>query len=591
MTLDGKETRIMSMGVKGKFVSVCAALSAFTVVVGVIGLVSLRSVAAKYDIIASFNMPNIKAMGEMLADQRRFRIDVTKLAIDGLSAEQISSTITDAEKYAQDYMEADKAYNDVPFAPGEEEIYKPVNASWKVQYQHGQNIFEMAKNPKEHAKLVSIVLGDFEKESSSYGGLIGKLIDFHVSWAKRSVAEAKSASTIGSTLSSVLVIVGFAASLIVGVFFASSLAKVLSQIANTLSAGAEDVASASTEVSTASASLSSSATEQAAAIQETASSIEEISATIKKNADNSKRSASLSEQSQSVAVEGKEIVQGVIETISDISRSNDEVTQQMEASNREFAEIVKVISDIGNKTKVINDIVFQTKLLSFNASVEAARAGEHGKGFAVVAEEVGNLAQMSGNAAREITSMLDESIQRVERIVNDTKSKIEILVTQSRDKIQKGTTVANKCGESLSNLVENVSSVNQMIGEIAQASQEQANGVSEINNAISQLDQVTQQNASASQQSASAANQLSSQAESLRTSVSMLLALVNGNASSQSFRVADKAPAVSKRTVAPPKAPRSSKKETGNVVQLKQPVAPSAARTVPDESDQRFKAV
>lgn len=102
----------------------------------------------------------------------------------------------------------------------------------------------------------------------------------------------------------------------------------------------------------------------------------------------------------------------MIHSITEISESNDRIMSQVADGNRKISEIVQVISEIGNKTKVINDIVFQTKLLSFNASVEAARAGEHGKGFAVVAEEVGNLAQMSGNAAKEISDMLNGSVSR-----------------------------------------------------------------------------------------------------------------------------------------------------------------------------------
>lgn len=202
--------------------------------------------------------------------------------------------------------------------------------------------------------------------------------------------------------------------------------------------------------------------------------------------------------------------------------------QQINQSNEQMTDIVRVIQEIGNKTKVINDIVFQTKLLSFNASVEAARAGEHGKGFAVVAEEVGNLAQMSGNAAKDISSMLGESIQKVEAIVQDTKVKVESLVAQGKGRVEAGVNVARQCGEVLNEIVSDVTSVSGMAKEIASASQEQSIGISEINKAMGQLDQVTQQNASASEHAASAAQKLSTQAESLQRSVVSLVGTIEG---------------------------------------------------------------
>jgi methyl-accepting chemotaxis protein len=201
---------------------------------------------------------------------------------------------------------------------------------------------------------------------------------------------------------------------------------------------------------------------------------------------------------------------------------------QVEESNQNLAEIVKVITEIGSKTKIINDIVFQTKLLSFNASVEAARAGEQGKGFAVVAEEVGKLAQMSGAAAKEISDMLDGSIKKVQNIVSETKSKVEALIEQGKEKVTIGTSVAKQCGEALDQMVSSVSEVSRMVSEIAMASQEQAEGVKQINQAMGQLDQTTQQNASGSQETASAAEELSSQADALRAMVIELTQTIEG---------------------------------------------------------------
>ena len=249
---------------------------------------------------------------------------------------------------------------------------------------------------------------------------------------------------------------------------------------------------------------------------------------VEKNSENAEMSTSVANHSQDTAEKGKGVVQEMIVSIEQIDRSNTDIMTQIEASNRQISEIVKVISDIGTKTNVINDIVFQTKLLSFNASVEAARAGEYGKGFAVVAEEVGNLAQMSGDAAKEITDMLNESIRVVEGIVKDTQTRVESLVKVGKGKVEVGSNIAKRCGEVLSEIVTSVRSVSQMVGEISAGSHEQSKGVDEISKAIVQLDQVTQENSNSSQSFAETAERLSAQAAALKHSVQLLTQTLNG---------------------------------------------------------------
>jgi hypothetical protein len=216
--------------------------------------------------------------------------------------------------------------------------------------------------------------------------------------------------------------------IVFSVFFSMSIAGLISKVTTALSGNSKDVADASNKIASSSTELSEAATEQAAALQETVAAVDEISAMVDKNAESANRSKEASVQSRDAAMRGRQIVDTMIQAIGEINQSNDDVSQQVETSNNQLAEITKLINDIGSKTKVINEIVFQTKLLSFNASVEAARAGEYGKGFAVVAEEVGNLAQMSGNAAKEITALLTESVQKVENIVNESKTKLILII-------------------------------------------------------------------------------------------------------------------------------------------------------------------
>jgi len=317
-------------------------------------------------------------------------------------------------------------------------------------------------------------------------------------------------------------------SLLIAFRFSTGLSNRLSNLADQLSSGASNVASTSKEIAISSGRLSEAATEQASAIQETAASLDEVSAMLRSASDNASKSQDVSRKSHEFAEKGKMSIQEMIQAISVINQSNDMIMRQVDQGNLKIAEIIHMIEEIGQKTKVINDIVFQTKLLSFNASVEAARAGEHGKGFAVVAEEVGNLAQMSGNAATEISSLLESSIQKVEQIISETKTNVNQSVQEGRQKVNHGTDIAKRCHDLLDQILESVKNVDTMVTQIATSSIEQTQGVGEINKAMNQLDSATHQNTSIAHQEAGTSVQLEKGAIELEAMVLDLIAMVKG---------------------------------------------------------------
>jgi methyl-accepting chemotaxis protein len=308
-----------------------------------------------------------------------------------------------------------------------------------------------------------------------------------------------------------------------------SISNTFGKLARRLLIGTDNLTLALKAVASSSVTLSDASTQQASAIQETAASVDEVSAMARKSADNASASQKVSENSRLAAEEGHAAIQEMIQAIEDISKNNTAIMTQVENGNRQISEIVKVIGEIETKTKVINDIVFQTKLLSFNASVEAARAGEHGKGFAVVAEEVGKLAQMSGNAAKEISLMLAASILKVEGIVNETKSKVEHLVIEGKSRVDGGTRIAHKCGEALAVIITTVMEVDGMIAEISSASGEQAQGVSEINKAMNQLDQTVQKNSVVALETSKSSEQLSAHANGIKQTIQELYQMIGNH--------------------------------------------------------------
>ncbi|CBW26101.1 putative methyl-accepting chemotaxis protein [Halobacteriovorax marinus SJ] len=302
----------------------------------------------------------------------------------------------------------------------------------------------------------------------------------------------------------------------------------LLNIANKLFSTSEEVAKGAKDSLRNCEHLASSSQEQAASLQETVSSVEEINAMISRNATSAEESKTTSLESQRSASNGKNRVDEMVTTIDEIASNNDNVIKRMQQTNDEVTEILNIIKNINDKTKVINDIVFQTKLLSFNASVEAARAGESGKGFAVVAEEVGALANMSGNASEEIRELIENSMAKVEGIVSSTTSVMEKMIEDGKRAVSKGKERAQECKVVLDEIINNVDNVNRKVAEIASASKEQSQGVDEISRAMELLDQVSHKNNDVVISTEASSKELQKEADDLIYVVEEVRELVNG---------------------------------------------------------------
>ncbi|WP_151636215.1 methyl-accepting chemotaxis protein [Noviherbaspirillum aerium] len=252
----------------------------------------------------------------------------------------------------------------------------------------------------------------------------------------------------------------------------------LASIVSDVRTGTETIATASSQVAAGSQDLSSRTEQQASTLEETASSMEEITSTVKQNADNARQANTLADTASNIAVRGGEVIGQVVATMGDITDSSR-----------------KIVDIIG----VIDGIAFQTNILALNAAVEAARAGEQGRGFAVVAAEVRTLAQRSAAAAKEIKSLIDNSVERVEA----------------------GSTLVNEAGTTMKEIVDSVRRVTDIMGEITSASQEQTTGIEQINQAVAQMDEVTQQNAALVEEAAAASDAMRDQAARLSQLVSV----------------------------------------------------------------------
>lgn len=326
------------------------------------------------------------------------------------------------------------------------------------------------------------------------------------------------------TIGSILILVTF----IIGVVVFKKVNQAIFQIIHNLSRNSFELTAASSQISRTSAELSSAAIQQSSSVEETASSTNEMSSVLEKNLETAKNSHHIAQKALSFSKNGKEVILKLVEKMKDIEKSNYELIKTIENSNKKIEDVTKVISNIGEKTKIINEIVFQTKLLSFNASVEAARAGEHGRGFSVVAEEIGKLASMSGKSADDISQILVESVNHVEGIIRETKTEIQNQLEIGKSFTSKAFEVAEESSLVFTQIYDLNEEISVASQDIVNASHEQALGINEINQALSQLNQVTQINTQASNESSDAATSLNREALKLQQSISLLEKVILG---------------------------------------------------------------
>ena len=315
----------------------------------------------------------------------------------------------------------------------------------------------------------------------------------------------------------------------------SAMAQMISGLADTVNqvrTGADSVATASSQIAQGNSDLSARTESQASSLQQTAAAVEQMAGTVRTNADNARQANQLASAASEVAARGGSVVEQVVETMNGI-----------QASSQKISDIIGVI----------DGIAFQTNILALNAAVEAARAGEQGRGFAVVAGEVRSLAQRSANAAREIKTLINDSVE----------------------KVNAGSALVSTAGSTMGDVVTQVRKVTDLVGEIAHASSEQSQGIGQINQAVAQLDQSTQQNAALVEESMAAAESLRSQANKLAQAVNVFKTNQSGLVQSQVSAVISQAKVSSAQAFKAGKSNLSSAASASVISQAAAPQLPS----------------
>lgn len=459
-------------------------LAAITLIVGAIGYYGAYSGDQSTEEIGEIRLPSVQSLQNMNIAVIEIYAAQQALMNQALSAERRSQNYKDIENSFEEFNEAKAIYEPLPQTDKEAVMWQDFLVSmddWINDYREFLDLSEeydaALAEDSGYEEVFAQIRNQFLSETLvSYQQVyeeLSALSQLNETIAQQEVSTAVAQNAFVRQASIIALILGVAASVLLGFFIIRSVNSSLGSIIERLNGGSEQVDSAASQLSETSQVMAEGASEQAASLEETSSSLEQISAQVEQNAENSTIAEKSIRTTQPLLESGVEAMNRMNKTMADIKDAS------METS--------KIIG-------TINEIAFQTNLLALNAAVEAARAGEAGKGFAVVAEEVRNLAHKSAQAAKSTSELIERSQTESDR----------------------GLSVATEMSENLEKISKSVNDVSTLVVEISASSGEQATGIKQINTAVNEMDKTVQNNASNSEESASAAEELSSQAAELR---------------------------------------------------------------------------
>lgn len=453
----------------------------FVLISSLVGFCFLKNAKTAQDSLYTDNLLPIAYFGVIKDDMLSIKANLMEILLSENSnrINELHDLILAARKDKKEMLEKFQAGN---LDDKEKELIEKYNKKAEEVSNMEDTVLRLAMANKD-AVAEKLLLSHMH-EMFELDAIVDELSEYNVKSSEETDIEQDKKST---TATLILAIVSFSALILLialGTMISNMITKPIKSAIDGLNIGSEEVSSAASQVAAASQSLAEGVSEQAASVQETSSTLEETSSMVHQNRENTQQAASLAKQAKQYAEKSHSEMDHMSESMAELKSSSN--------------EIAKII-------KVIDEIAFQTNILSLNAAVEAARAGDAGKGFAVVAEEVRNLAQRSAQAAKDTAVIIESNISLSENSVN----------------------IAKTVRESVESISEQATKVSDLLDEISVATNEQAQGVEQINKAISQMEMALSSSASTADESASASKSLQEQAISLKEIVNSLTALVD----------------------------------------------------------------
>ncbi len=491
----------------------------FLIIVGVSGYLSVKNINGNVDDLFTVRLPGMDYLIEADRDLQQLLVSERSMIFAAPDADVFKSLLKDYEENLKQSDERWNKYKSLAATAREKEIipkYEQARREWEGISR--KVIDGRLANTEEGTKeSIEITLGVAKAKFEVMREYINELTELNLAEAQKAHDEAMKTYSNTRMILLIVIFVGILTGIGLIWMISRSVTKPLREVVDSMTDAANQVASASSEVASASQSLAEGASEQASALEETSSSLEEMASMTRQNADNAA-------QAKTLTGEAKHIV--------------DKVGDQMNRMVTAIQEVSKSSEETGKIIKTIDEIAFQTNLLALNAAVEAARAGEAGAGFAVVADEVRNLALRSAEAAKNTSSLIENTIVTVKNSRD--------LTQQTQDAFRENVEISNKIG--------------QLIDEIAAASSEQAQGIGQIGKAVAEMDKVVQNTAASAEESASASEQMNAQSMQMKSNVQQLVTIMEGDQNARSRSVSVEPSRTEKRSIVPKPAKPGGKK-------------------------------
>ncbi len=466
--------------------------------VGYAGIERLHPVRINNDMYTE----TIDALDSVAVLQEAMRAD----ALLALSSDRVGETLTTARANIQQHARnLTNAFGRLTSAPLPADVARAI-ADNKYYSERLASIASAipeqgTKNPETLATQVQFFL---ETYSLMQASTAKSKAQTQMLWQADRARAATFAHSVQNMVMTTLLL-GVACIIVLVLITIRSIIRPIGEVIEALGVSAAAVDTSAQKMSLYAEDLAQSATQQAAAVQESVASMTEMSSMIAQTSDSTTESLAN--------------VRRMAERTQDGNRVMERLASSSEAINQadtQLREMVDIIGEISAKTSVINDIVFKTQLLSFNASIEAARAGQHGRGFAVVAEEFGSLAEVSGTAAKEIQSLLETSKKHVAEIVEMT-----------HQRVTDGLTVSKEALSIFHEMSRDINQITKQMQRISEATREQTVGVQQTSTAMNQMDQAAQRNSHLAGDSLRNASDLSRQSHKLTNIMRGLFFLIS----------------------------------------------------------------
>ncbi len=478
--------------IKKQLIALSSTMLIIQLVIAFVGYNSLSSVKSHLYTVFTKRLPSINSLVQADRDFQQMLVAERSLLLAGLNSKQKAALAKDYFKNKGQVTERFEDYAKLGDSKEEIAIAAAFRKNLSVFSVTSDKEFPLNKDGTfpsgvSQERLISDSMNSINTKFENARTELDKLQELILDMGKKEFEDADATYNNSIFLMMIISIASVFGSIGICVFMAKRIDGSINEVVESISNEGTNLDNVSNTFKQKSVALSSVSEQLSAAATQTSSSLHEISQMIKSNTDGSNNVASLIRKSQELVGDGVRYLSDLAKGVGEIDNSTTTLAHTVEKSNGELNEIIQVFQEINAKTQVINDIVFQTKLLSFNASVEAARAGENGKGFSVVAEEVGNLAKMSGESADEISKLLVESLKRVTEIVEDSNTHVNNSLSLSREKINKSVEISTQCQEVFNQVMNNFDQVAANSDEVASASKEQLIGVEEVNKAMAEI--------------------------------------------------------------------------------------------------------